>query len=122
MSTLTQPLTRAVSPRDMKVGLFIPCYIDLIFPLAAIATLESFGAVRTRCALSAQPTCCRQPMSNSGDEVNASAAERLFVENLKDYDCIIGPAGSCVKQVRHHFDTLEQQPGSATSASTRMNS
>jgi L-lactate dehydrogenase complex protein LldE len=47
-------------------------------------------------------------MSNSGDEVNAAAAERLFVENFKDYDCIIGPAGSCVKQVRCHFDKLEQ--------------
>ena len=46
-------------------------------------------------------------MSNSGDEVNA-AAERIFVENFQDYDWIIGPAGSCVKQVRCHFDAMEQ--------------
>jgi Cysteine-rich domain len=42
-------------------------------------------------------TCCGQPMSNSGDEVNAAAAEHLFVENFKGYDCIVGPAGTCVK-------------------------
>ena len=47
-------------------------------------------------------------MSNSGAQANADAAERLFVENFKNYDCIIGPAGSCVKQVRCHFDTLDQ--------------
>jgi L-lactate dehydrogenase complex protein LldE len=47
-------------------------------------------------------------MSNSGDQANAEAAERLFVENFKGYDCIIGPAGSCVKQVRCHFDTMDQ--------------
>ena len=45
---------------------------------------------------------------NSGDEVNAAAAERLFVQNFQQFDCIVGPAGSCVKQIRHHFDTIEQ--------------
>jgi L-lactate dehydrogenase complex protein LldE len=53
-------------------------------------------------------TCCGQPMSNSGDQKHAAAAERLFVDTVKDYDCIIGPAGSCVKQVRCHFDTMDQ--------------
>jgi L-lactate dehydrogenase complex protein LldE len=47
-------------------------------------------------------------MSNSGDERNAAAAERLFIGNFKGYVCIVGPAGSCVKQVRCHFDTIEQ--------------
>ena len=47
-------------------------------------------------------------MSNSGDEGNAAAAERLFVQNFQDFDAIVGPSGSCVKQVRQHFDTIEQ--------------
>jgi hypothetical protein len=36
--------TKATNPgtfsRSMKVGLFIPCYIDLIYPEVGIATLE----------------------------------------------------------------------------------
>jgi hypothetical protein len=40
MSTLAQPLSRAESLRDMKIGLFIPCYIDLVYPEVGIATLE----------------------------------------------------------------------------------
>jgi len=47
-------------------------------------------------------------MSNSGDEKNAQPAEHLFVDNFKDFDYIVGPAGSCVKQVRCHFDRIEQ--------------
>ena len=92
----------------MKVGLFIPCYIDLIYPEVGIATvqlLERFG-LDVRFPLN--QTCCGQPMSNSGDEKNAAAAKSLFVENFKGYDCIVGPSGSCVKQVRCHFDRLEQ--------------
>ena len=108
MSTLAQPLNSTVSPRNMKIGLFIPCYIDLAYPKAGIATLELLERFGLQVDYPTNQTCCGQPMSNSGDEANAIPAQQLFIENFKDYDCIIGPAGSCVKEVRHHFDTLEQ--------------
>ena len=108
MATIIQPLSHAASPRDMKIGLFIPCYIDLVYPKVGIATLELLSRFGLNVDYPLTQTCCGQPMSNSGDEVNAAAAEKLFVSNFKDYDCTIGPAGSCVKQVRCHFDKLEQ--------------
>jgi L-lactate dehydrogenase complex protein LldE len=108
LATLTQPLSRTVAPHDMKIGLFIPCYIDLVYPEVGIATLELLERFGLDVGFPLTQTCCGQPMSNSGDEANAAAAERLFISNFKEYDCIIGPAGSCVKQVRFHFDTLEQ--------------
>ena len=108
MSALTQPLTQAISPHEMRIGLFIPCYVDLVYPKAAIATLELLERFGLDVHFPLNQTCCGQPMSNSGDEANAAAAERLFTETFKEYDCIIGPAGSCVKQVRHHYDTLDQ--------------
>jgi L-lactate dehydrogenase complex protein LldE len=92
----------------MKIGLFIPCYVDLVYPEVGIATLQLLERFGLDVEYPLNQTCCGQPMSNSGDEVNAAAAERLFVENFKQYDRIVGPAGSCVKQVRHHFDMLEQ--------------
>jgi L-lactate dehydrogenase complex protein LldE len=33
-------LKQQASARDLKIGLFMPCYIDLIYPKAGIATLE----------------------------------------------------------------------------------
>jgi len=96
------------TPKDMKIGLFVPCYIDLVYPKVGIATLELLEKFGLNVDYPFTQTCCGQPMSNSGDQANAEAAERLFVENFKHYDCIIGPAGSCVKQVRCHFDTMDQ--------------
>jgi L-lactate dehydrogenase complex protein LldE len=92
----------------MKIGLFIPCYVDLLFPEVGIATLELLERLDFEVGYPLTHTCCGQPMSNSGDEANAARAERLFVENFKEFDWIVGPAGSCVKQVRQHFDAIEQ--------------
>ena len=87
------------SVRELKLGLFMPCYIDLIYPKVGIATLELLERFGLSVEYPLNQTCCGQPMSNSGDQANAAAAERLFVDIFKEYDYIIGPAGSCVKQV-----------------------
>src|SRR5215470_15130178 len=108
VATQTEATAQGTSPENMRIGLFIPCYIDLIYPEVGIATLELLEKFGLDVGYPLNQTCCGQPMSNSGDEVNAAAAERLFIENFKGYDCIVGPAGSCVKQVRCHFDRLEQ--------------
>jgi len=94
--------------RKLSVGLFIPCYIDMIYPEVGIATLQLLEKFGLEVHFPLNQTCCGQPMSNSGDESNAAAAERLFVKNFSDFEYIIGPAGSCVKQVRCHYDTIEQ--------------
>src|ERR1700739_3239944 len=108
MATQTETTSRRDIPERMRVGLFIPCYIDMIYPEGGVATLQLLERFGLNVGYPLTQTCCGQPMSNSGDEANAAAAERLFVEGFKPYDCIVGPAGSCVKQVRHHFDTIEQ--------------
>ena len=92
----------------MKIGLFIPCYIDAIYPEVGIATLELLEKLGMVVEYPLEQTCCGQPMSNEGDYKSAEAAEMLFISNFKDYEYIVGPAGSCVKQVRMHFDNLEQ--------------
>jgi L-lactate dehydrogenase complex protein LldE len=95
-----------VTAGTMRIGLFIPCYVDMLFPEVGIATLELLERLGFEVGYPLTQTCCGQPMSNSGDERNAAPAEHLFVENFKDFEAIVGPAGSCVKQVRHHFDEL----------------
>jgi L-lactate dehydrogenase complex protein LldE len=108
MATQTGTTSQRKLPKDMKIGLFIPCYIDMIYPEVGIATLQLLERFGLDVGYPLNQTCCGQPMSNSGDERNSQATENLFVENFKNFDCIIGPAGSCVKQVRCHFDSIEQ--------------
>jgi L-lactate dehydrogenase complex protein LldE len=120
VATETDARHRMTEPGSMRIGLFIPCYIDMLFPEVGIATLELLERLGLDVGYPLEQTCCGQPMSNSGDEVNAAAAERLFVQNFQEFDCIVGPAGSCVKQVRHHFDTIEQTEAVQYVASTPM--
>src|ERR1700691_2745654 len=81
----------------MKIGLFMPCYVDLIYPKVGIATLELLERFGLDVDYPLNQTCCGQPMSNGGDPLNARGTEQLFVDIFSAYDCIIGPAGSCVK-------------------------
>ncbi len=92
----------------MRVALFIPCYIDAIYPEAGIATYELLQRFGVEVDYPLNQTCCGQPMANEGDQANAAAAEKLFVENFSGYDYIVGPAGSCVKHVKQHFDAIPQ--------------
>ena len=94
----------------MKVALFVPCYIDLIYPKVGIATLELLEKLGLKVVVPLEQTCCGQPLSNEGDEKNAEKIERVFCENFEDLDVdyIVGPAGSCVKQVKLHFDAVPQ--------------
>ena len=92
----------------MKIGLFIPCYIDAIYPKVGIATLELLERLGVEVEVPLAQTCCGQPMSNEGDQMRAAGAQELFCRNFADYDCIVGPAGSCVKQVRMHMDAIPQ--------------
>jgi L-lactate dehydrogenase complex protein LldE len=108
MSTPIAAQNGSATREGLKVGLFIPCYIDMIFPEVGIATLHLLERFGLDVHFPLNQTCCGQPMSNSGDEANAADAENLFVRNFRGYDYIVGPAGSCVKQVRCHFDTIEQ--------------
>ncbi len=40
MATNTEATNQGTLPQKMRIGLFIPCYIDLIYREVGIATLE----------------------------------------------------------------------------------
>jgi L-lactate dehydrogenase complex protein LldE len=108
VATQTSATMQKTISKSMRIGLFIPCFIDLIYPEVGIAALELLEKFGLNVEYPLDQTCCGQPMSNSGDEVNSAPAEHLFVETFKGYDCIVGLGGSCVKQVKCHFDVIEQ--------------
>lgn len=92
----------------MKVGLFIPCYIDQFYPQVAIATLQLLEKLGVEVAYPLDQTCCGQPMANAGCEMDSTEAANLFIHNFHHYDYIVCPSGSCTIHVKEHFDILEQ--------------
>ncbi|KAA6330293.1 Lactate utilization protein A [termite gut metagenome] len=94
--------------KKYKIGLFIPCYIDMFYPQVGIATLELLEKLGQDVAYPNKQTCCGQPLANSGSEDDAKATYQHFVRNFQGFDYIVSPSGSCVYHVRHHYDILEQ--------------
>jgi L-lactate dehydrogenase complex protein LldE len=94
----------------MKVGLFIPCYIDAFFPEVGIATLELLERLGVEVVYPLDQTCCGQPMGNSGCQEDARATEALFVKNFAAFDYIVGPTGSCTHHIRDNLTAIPQTP------------
>jgi L-lactate dehydrogenase complex protein LldE len=94
----------------MRVGLFIPCYIDAFFPEVGIATLELLERLGCSVEYPLEQTCCGQPMANSGCQEDAAATEAHFVRCFEGFDTVVGPSGSCVHHVRYHLDAIEATP------------
>lgn len=96
----------------MKVGLFIPCYVDQFYPGAAIATLELLEKFGVQVSYPPNQTCCGQPMANSGFEHLTGGCNDLFIKNFSGFDYIVCPSGSCALHIKEHLHS-EQQVGEA---------
>lgn len=87
----------------MKVGLFVPCYVDQFYPQVARATLELLEKFGVEVVYPLDQTCCGQPMANSGFEHLTGGCNRLFVKNFRDLDYVVSPSGSCVLHLKLHL-------------------
>ena len=87
----------------MKVGLFIPCYIDQFYPQVAVATMELLERLDCEVVFPLNQTCCGQPMANSGFAGMTKGCNKNFVENFSDVDYIASPSGSCVLHIKEHL-------------------
>src|SRR5262249_36783633 len=92
----------------MRIGLFIPCFIDAFFPEVGIATLELLERFGHEVVYPRDQTCCGQPMADNGFNADGAATEALFVCNFSGFDYVVAPEGSCVHHVRDNFDAIEQ--------------
>jgi len=96
----------------MRVGLFIPCYVDQFYPDVGMATLELLERFGCEVDYPPQQTCCGQPMANTGCWEDARPLAEKFLELFRPYDAVVCPSGSCTAMVTHHYDHyLEGKPG-----------
>lgn len=87
----------------MRVGLFIPCYVDQFYPGVAIATLQLLEKLGVEVVYPKNQTCCGQPMANSGFQSMSKGCSDLFIKNFNEFDYIVSPSGSCVLYLREHL-------------------
>jgi len=95
----------------MKIGLFIPCYIDQLYPTVAIATLELLEKLGMEVYYPEKQTCCGQPLANSGYSHLTHKIDDHFTENFKNCDYIVSPSGSCTLHIKEHLYSYKNQAG-----------
>lgn len=93
----------------MRVGLFIPCYVNQFYPQVGIATLELLEKLGCEVNYPLTQTCCGQPMANSGYESLTGGCNEHFTSTFSGYDYIVCPSGSCVLHVKEHLHSNKNE-------------
>lgn len=94
----------------MHVALFVPCYIDQLYPRVAIAALQLLERLGCTVTVPLDQTCCGQPMANAGFEGTSHGAMQHFVDTFAGFDYVVAPSGSCTLHVREHYEALSDTP------------
>jgi len=93
------------------VGLFIPCYVDQLYPGVGHATARVLERLGVTVEFPEGQTCCGQPMANAGATSAAAPVARHHLDVFERYARVVCPSGSCTAMVRHHYhDVLPDDP------------
>lgn len=90
----------------MRVGLFIPCYIDQLYPQVGLATLRLLRSLGCEVDFPEAQTCCGQPMANTGVIDATRPLASRYLQIFEPYEAVVCPSGSCVSMVRNHYPEI----------------
>jgi L-lactate dehydrogenase complex protein LldE len=90
----------------MKIGLFVPCYVDAVFPEVGVATYKLLKHLVGEVDYPLNQTCCGQPMANAGFEQKAVPLAERFEEMFKGCDYVVAPSASCAAFVKLNYPRL----------------
>ena len=84
----------------MKIGLFVPCYVDALYPDVGVATWRLLRSLGLDVDYPERQTCCGQPMGNAGFEKMAEPLAKKYDELFRGFDYVVAPSASCAAYVR----------------------
>jgi L-lactate dehydrogenase complex protein LldE len=89
--------------RGEQVALFVPCFVDVCAPQAAIATVAVLERLGVSVSYPSEQTCCGQPAHNAGFRSQARALADRFARTFAGFDWIVTMSGSCAAMARFGF-------------------
>ena len=100
----------AAAPR---VALFVPCYVDTLFPETGMATVRVLERLGVQVDFPRAQTCCGQMHVNTGYADDVLSLVRRFVAVFGDAERVVAPSASCVGTVRHQYRDIAARHGDA---------
>jgi L-lactate dehydrogenase complex protein LldE len=109
--------------RVMRITLFIPCFVDLLYPRVGMSMVRVLERLGHEVECPEGPGCCGQPAFNTGywDESRALAVK--VIEALKGAEAVVVASGSCGAMLRVFYPQLfagraEEKPAGELAAKT----
>jgi len=90
----------------MKVQLFIPCFVDQLYPETGMNMVKVLEKLGCTVSYNTKQTCCGQPAFNAGYRDEAKSVATKFLHDFKEKSYIVSPSGSCTGYVRNCYDKL----------------
>jgi L-lactate dehydrogenase complex protein LldE len=90
----------------MTVTLFIPCFVDALFPRAGISMVEILERLGHTVVCPEEIACCGQPPFNSGYWAEARAIAAPVLEKLADAEAVVIGSGSCGAMMKKFYPEL----------------
>lgn len=92
--------------KNKKIGLFIPCYVNAIYPQVGVASYKLLKYFGLDVHYPENQTCCGQPMANAGFESSAGRLAAELDDRFEGFDYVVGPSASCAVFIKGHYPDL----------------
>lgn len=90
----------------MTVDLFIPCFIDQLYPDTAWNVVKILEKAGVEVNYNPRQTCCGQPTFNSGYWKESRKIAQKFIRDFSNDRPIVVPSASCAGYIRNHYPKL----------------
>jgi len=90
----------------MKIELFIPCFMDQLYPDTAFNVVKVLQKAGCEVSYNPAQTCCGQPAFNAGFWDEAKTVGNKFLDDFSEDSVIVSPSASCTGMVRNYYNDL----------------
>lgn len=90
----------------MTVDIFIPCFIDQVYPETGFNMIKILEKLGVEVNYNKEQTCCGQMAFNSGFWEEAKKIGEKFIRDFPNNRPIVGPSASCAGFVRNYYDEM----------------
>jgi L-lactate dehydrogenase complex protein LldE len=90
----------------MVVDIFIPCFVDQMYPDAAMNMVKVLEKLDCEVNYNTEQTCCGQPAFNAGYWDQCKEVGEKFIRDFPNNRYIVSPSASCVGMVKNYYPEL----------------
>ena len=90
----------------MKVQLFIPCFVDQLYPQTAFNMVKVLEKACCEVYYNTNQTCCGQPAFNAGYLDHCKDVAEKFIRDFPNDRPIVTPSASCAGMVKNYYPQI----------------